>query len=245
MDVLESLAPERSPDRGKRPSNRVTTICRAIQTAIAEQRLMPGTRLSEDQLGGIFGASRTLVRAALQSLARDGVVVLTRNKGAAVARPTVEDARALFEARRIIEAATVSRAALRVTAADIATLEALVKRGRDALDTQDRGRAIRMSGEFHLAIARMAKQPVLHEFLSELVARSSLVIALYGHSAHSECGDAEHAGLIDILRNRDPALATATMIRHLDHIEADLDLVQQPPEARPLSDILRASSGAD
>jgi Bacterial regulatory proteins, gntR family len=36
---------------------------------VVEHRLPPGAKLTEDQLGAIFGASRTTVRSALQALA--------------------------------------------------------------------------------------------------------------------------------------------------------------------------------
>ena len=55
-------------DRGtaagrRRMGDRADAIAQAIHRAISEQRLLPGTKLPEDQLGGIYGASRTLVRS--------------------------------------------------------------------------------------------------------------------------------------------------------------------------------------
>lgn len=213
--------------------DRADAIGEAIHRAISEQRLLPGTKLPEDQLGAIYGASRTLVRAALQALARDKIVVLARNKGAAVASPSVAEAQAVFEARRLIEAATVARAAAAATPTTLDGLEALVDEGRTALAHHDRGRAIRLSGEFHLGISRLAGQPVLHAFLRDLVSRSSLVIALYGHTVHSECGDGDHRALIATLRARDAPAAVAEMMRHLADIERDLDFKR--PNHRPLA----------
>ena len=64
-----------------------------------------------------------------------------------------------------------------------------------------------------------------HAFgMDELVARSSLVIALYGRSGVSSCGHNDHADLLDALEAKDTAKARALMLQHLDHIEADLDL---------------------
>ena len=39
------------------------TIAVRLAFAIHEHRLMPGTKLSEDEVGSIYGVSRTLVRA--------------------------------------------------------------------------------------------------------------------------------------------------------------------------------------
>lgn len=241
--AMNGRASSVSPPRSVQRLDRVSVIHKSVQTAIAEQRLLPGTKLSEDQLGGIFGASRTLVRAALQSLARDGTVVLARNKGASVACPTVLEAREVFEARRLVEVETIARAAARVTDQDLSDLEALLSQGQDALAQHDRGRSIRLSGEFHLAVSRIAGQTVLHSFLIALIARSSLVIALYGHAGRSDCGDGEHRDLIAALQQRDAALASKLMIEHLDHIEADLDLTRQGRASAPLAEIFKQGEG--
>ena len=57
-----------------------------------------------------------------------------------------------------------------------------------------------------------------------LVARSSLVIALYGRSGISSCGHNEHMQILDALKNGNAERASALMLHHIDHIEADLDL---------------------
>lgn len=219
---------------------RSESIAAAIRQAVIEHRLAPGLRLSEDQLGVIFGASRTIVRSALQSLAHDHIVTLARNRGASVASPTVRDARHLFDARRLLEEQLVRRAAARMDARAAAELAALIAAGQDAMDAADRGRAIRLSGEFHLCIAALADQPVLLPFLAELISRSSLVIALYGRGRLADCGAAEHQDLLDALAAQDGDAAAALMRHHLAHIEADLDLEEATRATLPLADALFA-----
>ena len=219
-------------------ADRVSAIHEAVLLAVVEQRLPPGTKLPEDQLAAHFAVSRTLVRGALRSLAQEGVVVLARNRGASVASPGPQEARDLFEARRVVEAVTTARAAEAATEADLRGLGALMAEGRAALAAGDRGRAIRLSGQFHVAVAAMARQSVLEGFLAELVVRSSLVIALYGHGGRSDCGDHDHERLVAALRARDGAGAVALMLAHLDDIAADLDLDRALRVPRPLADML-------
>lgn len=226
MELMDHQDPGRAdaispPDDG---GSRAASIHAAIRRAVLEQRLAPGTRLPEDQIGGLFGASRTLVRAALQRLTHDGVVTMSHNRGAFVASPSPEEAREVFEARRVIESVTVSLAADRIGAAELARLADLLGRGRDAVAAGDRGTAIRLSGEFHVQIGASARQAVLQGFLVGLVSRSSLVIALYGRGYHSACADDEHDRLLDSLRRHDATAAVELMTAHLHHIEADLDL---------------------
>jgi DNA-binding GntR family transcriptional regulator len=219
-------------------TDRVSAIQAAVLLAVMEQRLPPGTKLPEDQLATHFAVSRTLVRSALRALAQDGIVVLARNRGASVASPGPQEARDLFEARRVIEAATTARAAARATAKDLAGLAGTLAEGRNALARGDRGRAIRLSGQFHLDIAAIARQSVLAGLLADLVARSSLVIALYGHRGRSDCGDHDHQSLFEALRDGDAARSVGLMTRHLHEIEADLDLERAMQTPRPLGQLL-------
>lgn len=235
-----SLPPstETAASGGFEAEGRTAAMHRSIGRAVFEQRLLPGTRLPEDQIGGLFGASRTLVRAALQRLAHDGIVTMSRNRGAFVTSPTIEDARHVFEARRIVEGVVAVRAAESIGADDIEALDDMLARGRRAVEAGDRGTAIRLSGEFHIGIGASARQPVLRGFLVELVSRSSLVIALYGRGYGSACADEEHCALLDALRRRDGPAAGRLMAAHLDHIEADLDLAPRPLRTVSLAEVL-------
>jgi len=141
---------------GVRP-DRAASIVHAVVEAIIEQRLPPGAKLAEDELGAAFGVSRTIVRAALRMLAQDRVVVIIPNRGAFVASPSVEEARQVFHARRVLEAALIKDAASNCTPADVARLRRHLDEEDAALARGDRPAAIRLSGEFHLQIAVMAQ----------------------------------------------------------------------------------------
>src|SRR5258706_14097681 len=84
-------------------------IAARLTAAIVERRLAPGTRLIEDELGQVFGVSRTKVREALLHLDRIKLITWPAGRSAQVAQPSVSEARQVFEARRVIEAATAAR----------------------------------------------------------------------------------------------------------------------------------------
>ncbi|CAN0602266.1 unnamed protein product, partial [Ectocarpus sp. 12 AP-2014] len=90
-------------------------ISEALSLAIHEHRIAPGTKLGEDEIGDIYGVSRTVVRAALQSLAHVQLVEMRRNRGAFVARPSLVEAHEVFEARELLEPRTARSAAARAT----------------------------------------------------------------------------------------------------------------------------------
>ncbi|MBP0573380.1 GntR family transcriptional regulator, partial [Mycobacterium tuberculosis] len=155
-----------------------------------------GTKLGEDEVGAVFGVSRTVVRAALQALCHEGILVIEKNRGAFVAQPSVADAEEVFDARQLIEAATTALAAERRDAAAIARLRSNLAAEAQAVAAGDAPTAIRLSGEFHLELARMAGHCTYLAFLRELVARSSLIILLYRRRQAPICRADHHAELV-------------------------------------------------
>src|SRR5690606_30136875 len=95
-----------------------TDIHGRIYNAIVEQRLQPGTKLTEERLAELFEVSRTQVRGVLQRLAVEQLVTLVPNRGAFVATPTAEDARDVLAVRRILEPSCVERLIERMAAGE-------------------------------------------------------------------------------------------------------------------------------
>ncbi|MCZ7467256.1 GntR family transcriptional regulator [Rhizobium rhizogenes] len=219
--------------------DRSLLIRESLRNAIIDRRLAPGTKLSEAEVGALFDVSRTVARAALQILAFEGLVKTERNRGAFVSTPSPEEARQIFASRRLIEPGIIAAAAQRITPADIVRFEHhLVD---EAHYMNERGPAarraeIKASGDFHLLLAALSGNIILQRFMDELVARSSLVVALYGRSGVSSCGHDEHLAILELVAKGDAKGASDLMIHHLDHIEADLDL--QPKQGVSLRNAL-------
>jgi DNA-binding GntR family transcriptional regulator len=79
---------------------RTDQVHAALRLAIIEQQLAPGARLPEDTIGESFGTSRTIAREALGRLAVEGLVDLIPNRGAFVAKPTLDEGRDIFAVRK-------------------------------------------------------------------------------------------------------------------------------------------------
>jgi DNA-binding GntR family transcriptional regulator len=209
------------------PEDRAFSIRESLRNAIIDRRLTPGTKLSEAEVGQLFDVSRTVVRSALQMLAFEGLIKTERNRGAFVSNPTPDEARQVFASRRLIEPGIMAAAVERLTDDDLAAFRQQLQ--EETLYLQQRGPSarraeIKASGDFHLLLAKVAGNAILQKFMDELVARSSLVIALYGGSGVSSCGHNEHEDILQAMEKRDAARASALMLHHIDHIEADLDL---------------------
>ncbi len=220
-------------------SGRAGAIYRCIFDAVVDQRLPPGAKLTEEQLGAVFDASRTIVRSALQALAHDHIVTIERHRGAFVSAPSIADAQDIFFSRRLVESGIALEVARKIRAEEIEGLRALLAEERKALGRGDRRAAIRLSGAFHMAIAMICGEGALTRFLAGLISRSSLVIALYGRGPASACGHDEHAALVDTLEVRDGPRAAALMAEHLEHILGDLALTRRSDAPFDVAAILR------
>ncbi len=144
-------------------------IYNQIFDAILSQRLLPGTKLTEEELAGIFKVSRTVVRSALLRLSQDCIVDIKPNRGASVACPTVKQAREIILARRIIEAEVVRQVVKTVDQEQIVLLRKAVDEEKEKVEKDLRGSGIRLSGDFHLQLAQLSNNATLTKFIRELI----------------------------------------------------------------------------
>ncbi|MGY8810399.1 MAG: GntR family transcriptional regulator [Pseudomonadales bacterium] len=215
-------------------------IYRAISDAVIEHRLKPGARLREDALAEVFGISRTGIRKVLQRLALEQLVTLTPGKGASVTRPSAEEAREVFEARRLVESGLLAMLTRRITADELKELRALAGEEQQALQEHEQSVAIKLSAAFHNRLAALAGNQTLARFVDQLCSRSSLILAVYGHAGNLGCECNDHNQLVDLLQAGESEQAATFMCRHLDSIEASLSIDDAPEEAPDLRDIFSA-----
>ena len=224
-DSLHSVISRKA---GERKGTQDDIVYAHIFDAILEQRLAPGTKLSEESLGEIFGVSRTIIRRALSRLGHEQVVVLRPNRGAVVASPSIEEAKQIFLARRVVEKAITELAVENSTPEKINELVLLVEEEQTCFAQGDRGAGIRLSGEFHLRLATMANNPPLLSFQRSLVSQTSLIIAQYESGGKHHCSYDEHTELLRTIESGNKKKAVDLMMHHLDHIEAKLNLDGEP-----------------
>ncbi|WGD29220.1 GntR family transcriptional regulator [Ancylobacter sp. WKF20] len=202
-----------------------------ILQAIFERRLPPGEKLTEDRLATLFGVSRTVVRQALARLAQDGIIEQRPNRGAYVTAPTRDEARHVLAARAVVEPEVARSVACGCSAAGLARLRHHLATEDAARAAGDAGTLVRLTGQFHVAMAEEAGNPVFVRLLTELQALSSLSILLYARGDHSACPPSEHADIVAAIAAGDAELAARRMREHIAHVAEDLDL--REPASRP------------
>ena len=202
-----------------------------IATAIHEHRLLPGTKLGEDRLANIFNTSRARVREVLARMARDQMVELFPQRGAFVAKPSIEQALDVFEARRLIEPGIVRRLVLHMDNGKIRRLQAHLKQERDARANSDKRATVRLSGEFHVLLAELAGNSALLRSMRELSTLTCLTISLYESAVNTCCLVDEHEAVVDAIVAGNGEQAEQLMLSHLDHIQGSLRLEADADDA--------------
>jgi DNA-binding GntR family transcriptional regulator len=199
--------------------------------AIVDQRLLPGTKLSELALMEAFGVSRRAVGAALQRLAWEKLVVAFPNRGAFVAAPTAYEVQEVFAARLAIEAGTTEAVA---TAGDPAALAKLSDNLAEERSLREKGRireAIRLSGGFHTLMAELSGNRILAGQVRLLVARTSLIINLFENTSGLAGWHDHHGDLIGLCAARNVLEAVAMMRAHIAELESSIALDRRRPVA--------------
>jgi len=215
--------PSASPARLQR-ENTHDEIYEKIYVAILEHRLHPGTKLVEERLADIFSVSRARIREVLARLAHEQIVELYPQRGAYVAKPTIEQALDVFEARRLIEPAVLRRLIETLTPEKLARLRRHQDLEVDARRRDDKRAVIRLSGEFHSLAAELAGNTALARSMRELSVLTCLMIFLYDAPTTTSCRADEHSQIIDAIAKRDAARAERLMLEHLNHIEGSMKL---------------------
>ena len=192
--------------------------------------------MSEQRIADLFKVSRTLVRQALNQLSGDQLVVLEPSRGAFVAMPSVEEARDVFEVRRILETAITRKLCATITDAQIADLRDHLRAEMEALSHTDVSGRTRLLADFHYVLSMMLGNSVLSKILSELLTRSSLIALMYQSTLSAIESQEEHVAIVDAFEARDAKLAVRLTLEHLDHLEVTLKL---DPFAPDLSQVLR------
>ncbi|WP_419195624.1 GntR family transcriptional regulator [Bordetella petrii] len=214
-----------------------TRIYQSVVSGVMSQRLRPGTKLPEAALCELFGVGRSIVQKVLQRLAHDHVVELRPNRGAMVAMPTREEIDRLFEARRALEAAILPLVARSATRSDYAMLRRQLRAEHRAMHSMPQTEWARLASAFHLKLGELSGNPLLARYLTEIISRCALVVAIFQPPGNATCEHDEHARVVDYLEQGRVEQAVAEMDRHLRELESHIHLVEDHAELS-LADML-------
>ena len=194
-------------------------VTEALRAAILAGEYSPRQRLIEADLCERFGASRFILRSALQDLAGQGLVEFQRNKGARVREISLAEAIEITEVRVLLEGLVAARAAERVTKADAAMLRRLVRDMHAAVDRSELMSYSALNARLHSAIRDIAAHETAARLLREL--RDQTVRYQFSLSlvpGRPSVSLPQHEAIVTAITAREPQDAERAMHRHLQSV---------------------------
>jgi DNA-binding GntR family transcriptional regulator len=160
MNIRERTKTIARPPRGRpsqepkeRKGNTLDRVYGELRRAILNLELAPGSNLDESDFVAQLNVSRTPIREAFLLLANDGLVTISRNRGAYVSSIELSRAREFFEALEVSQRIATRWSAARRTAEDLKAINHFRLTFEGAARKNDVSAMIEANIGFHKAIA--------------------------------------------------------------------------------------------
>ncbi|MBM3522874.1 MAG: GntR family transcriptional regulator [Alphaproteobacteria bacterium] len=198
-----------APKRPRRSRASAAELLQSLRQRIAAQKILPGSKLREQDLADEFGVPRTRIREAFGLLEQRGLIERIPNRGAVVTRLDLEHVFHLYDVREVLEG----------LCARLATENAPPESWQDLVEHFDgpMGRFVR-DGDFDSFIRgyerlrertiEAARNPVAAAMLDSIYERTTVVIRrIIILPGRAETGLAQHRAVLAAMRRGDGAEA--------------------------------------
>jgi GntR family transcriptional regulator, rspAB operon transcriptional repressor len=210
------------------PSRRAAASLRdaayqAIKHRIITCAFKPGEYINELQLSVLLNIGRTPVHQALDRLMVEGMVEVIPRKGVIVKPISLNEVLQIIEVRLINEPLGARLAAEHANDADLDEMADALRRAKHWASVRNVENLMLLDREFHLLIARAAKNDVLTELLRNLHERSLRFwfISLNVPTQYQLEQD-EHAAILEAVRRHDADKAESAMRRHIESFRTNV-----------------------
>ena len=175
-----------------------------IRGLIMKGEALPGAKLKEENLSALMGMSRTPIRAALQRLLNEGLLVSDESRTLKVPEITLEELNKTFFARKVVEGALAELACIQGKDEDFTRIENLIWQQEIAYSEHDSHLALSLDRMFHNCIADISGNDFLKDFEHRILIKCSNLLLLsrtYGDPMMQAL--VEHREILKALRSRE------------------------------------------
>jgi DNA-binding GntR family transcriptional regulator/AcrR family transcriptional regulator len=201
-------------------------ILPALRDMVLKGLLPSETRIEEAELSRELGASRRVLRSALESLASEGLVEPRVSGGYAARHFTIDDVRDAILARSTMEGLAASLAASRfIDPSELAPLRRLNAELSQAIarlpsglpSAEQMSRFGDLNAAFHRGIVELARSPMLLWYIERIqkvafASPGAVVLPVQGGSASGIVE--EHEAILNAIGSRNAALAEQLVRKH-------------------------------
>jgi DNA-binding GntR family transcriptional regulator len=204
-----------------------------VKTQVLTGAFSGGDLISEGEVANALGMSRTPVREAFLRLEAEGLLRLYPQRGALVVPVSADEARAVIEARLLLEQFAAAKLIASGPAACMAVFERLsteMQRQRDAGATSNWHDFVEADRAYHEVTLEESGNVILSNFYSSLRDRQMRMTGeslIHDQQRMANILD-EHRGIADALRDGDLERTLAAVQTHLAGTLRSLGLAVEP-----------------
>ena len=210
----------------------VQNISDYLMDAVMQGEMRPGSKLpSNRELSARFGVGRTTLREALRVLSSVGIITFLPGHGTYLSSKNTgfhaslswvvllgeNSINHLIDVRNELEAVSARLAAQNADEVPVAELDGIYQKMKVAFEESDFRDFLDLDLDFHLAIARCSKNPIIHDLLAtsrrmlKVISRSGMVNIEDMRNIYNE-----HSDIYDAIVEQNSSRAQEMMVIHLE-----------------------------
>jgi DNA-binding GntR family transcriptional regulator len=196
-----------------------------IKELIQKLKLVPGQKLVYADLAEAIGVSKTPVINALARLESDGFVQYAKNTGYYVKELKLEEVRAIFEARELMELANVDLILKNHTLQEVMRLEDIHQAHISLSTDVYTDEKLRINRQFHLCLAGMGHNPLMVKYIEDIYEQFDIRLKMNFNFLEPERVkevNQEHHDILDALQNNDGIRFKRALQKHLQAPARDI-----------------------
>ncbi|WP_150522533.1 GntR family transcriptional regulator [Roseibium sediminis] len=220
MEELRRMADLQTPERQAMSD----VVFDVLYRQILSLDLPPNTKMSEAEVAKLMGVSRQPVRDAFHRLSRLGFLDIRPQRATVVSPISIQAVAQARFIRKALEMETVRTACERLGSEEIALLEDIVERQRDAVSRSNVLEFYELDDDFHWEICRLAGLEFAWEVIRENKAHMDRVRCLSLTFASEEALE-DHVSILTAIKLKQSDKAAEAMGLHLSRIRLQLSRI--------------------
>ncbi len=194
---------------------------RAITENIKSMDLEPGQAISENEISGFLGVSRTPVREAIQELYKAALIEIYPQRGSYVSLINSQYVEEAVFLRKVLDIAVIEEACDLATEEDIKLLEENVALQEFYLDKDNTKKIFELDNEFHRMIYVAAKKVTIHDMHDTFMIHFDRVRTLAMLAVKNNKIVDDHRLMVKAIKEKDKVKAKEIVEKHLNRYRVD------------------------
>ncbi|GAA3857447.1 GntR family transcriptional regulator [Celeribacter arenosi] len=210
------------------PRSTADIVYERLYEEIVNLEILPGSKISEAEVGRRFGVSRQPVRDAFKRLGNLDLLEIRPQRATVVRRFSIDEIANTRFVRLSVELEVIEAACKNWTDANDEALQANLSEQRALLEAGETEAFHQLDYSFHKSICEMGGHPMAFETIDlckRKVDRLCVLSLIHDQAAHDVLDD--HTAIAKALANRSVAEARAVTRKHLSRLDDTISQIHK------------------